>query len=436
MNLNYEQIVSDSQERELPDLIRRSIEIPSAPGNALALIGMRRSGKTWLCFQMMKDLLDGGTPRQNILYVNFEDERLVSFSSENFDPLLEVFRQRVHDSDKKYYVFFDEIQEVSGWEKFIRRILDEGGFEVTITGSSAKLLSAEIHTSLRGRALPVEVFPFSLVEFALSKGVEVPDKQPGAKLKAKLQVCCETYLYSGGFPGVIQLDPSSKSQMLQQYLDVVILRDVIERHEVSSVVSLRAFVQHLVHSPSCRMSINKIYNDFKSRGLVCSKNSLHAFVDYLSDAYLIFPISIHTRSERVRKVNPQKVYLIDTGLLSAASLNITADRGAFLENLIFLHLRRRRMVIEYFYDHGGVETDFVVRDPLSGAILDLIQVTWSLEDPKTYKRELNGLLAAMDKLDVHHGTIVVWNNYGNTEQVEGIRIISAWSYLLELETWE
>ena len=432
MSINYERIVADSQERHFPDLIRRTIGIPRAPGNALAIIGMRRSGKTCLCFQMMKDLLESGTPRENLLYVNFEDERLATFRSEDFQPLLEVFRQRMDDPEHKSHLFFDEIQEVSGWEKFIRRILDEGGFEVTITGSSAKLLSLEIHTSLRGRALPVEVFPFSFLEFASSRGIEIPKKSPGAKAMAKLQACCESYIYSGGFPGVIDLDPATGRQMLQQYLDVVILRDVIERHGLTSVQALRALVQHLVHSPSCRMSINKIYNDFKSRGLTCSKNGLHAFIDHLADAYLIYPISIYSRSERVRKVNPQKVYLVDTGLLAAASMNITADRGAFLENLIFLHLRRKGDIVEYFQDGGGVETDFVVRDRMSGAIKDLIQVTWSLDNPQTREREFRGLLMAMDKLDFDRGTIVVWTDHGQLEKKEGVAIVPAWRYLLGL----
>lgn len=432
MSINYEQVVADSQERHLPELLRRSIDIRRAPGNALAIIGMRRSGKTYLCFQMMKDLLESGISRENILYVNFEDERLSSFRNEDFQPLLEVFRQRIDDPDHISYLFFDEIQEVNGWEKFIRRIIDEGGFEVTITGSSAKLLSSEIHTSLRGRALPLEVFPFSFLEFAISRGIEIPKKIPGAKAMARLQACCESYLYSGGFPGVIPLDPATGRQMLQQYLDVVILRDVIERHQVTSVQALRALVQHLVHSPSCRMSINKIYNDFKSRGLTCSKNGLHAFVAHLADAYLIYPIFIHSRSERVRKVNPQKVYLVDTGLLTAASMNITADRGAFLENLIFLSLRRKGDIVEYFHDGGGVETDFVVRDRMNGAIKDLIQVTWSLDNPQTCEREFRGLLTAMDKLNFKRGTIVVWTDHGNIKKNEGVTIIPAWRYLLGL----
>jgi predicted AAA+ superfamily ATPase len=157
---------------------------------------------------------------------------------------------------------------------------------------------------------------------------------------------------------------------------------------------------------------------------------LHAFVDHLADAYLIYPIFIHSRSERVRKVNPQKVYLVDTGLLAAASMNITADRGAFLENLIFLSIRRKGDIVEYFHDGGGVETDFVVRDPMSGSIKDLIQVTWSLDNPQTYEREFRGLLTAMDKLNFNRGTIVVWTNHGNIKKQEGVTIIPAWRYLL------
>jgi len=432
MSINHEQIIADSQERRLPDLVRREHEIRRAEGNALVIVGMRRSGKTWLCFQMMRDLLSGGVPREHLLYVNFEDERLDTFSSEDFEPLLGCFRQRSVEPQGRQHLFLDEIHEVPGWEKFVRRILDEGEFEVTLTGSSAKMLSTEIHTSLRGRALPIEVFPFSFKEFSLSQGLAIPNSLPGARQGAIIQSCCESYLHKGGFPGVVHLDPMTARQMLQQYLDVVILRDVIERHGVTSVQSLRALVQHLIHSPSGLMSINRIYNDFKSRGLTCSKNSLHDFVDHLSDAYLIHPVSIHTRSERVRKVNPRKVYLIDTGLLDAASSDPKADRGAFLENLVFLHLRRKGKVVEYFRDDKGLETDFVVRDPMTGAIEDLIQVTWSLDAPKTRERELRGLLAAMTNLAITRGTIVVWNEPVGFESPEGLRTVPAWRYLLDL----
>lgn len=431
MKSDLERLVADSQERKLPDLVKREVVAPYAPGNALAVIGMRRTGKTWFCYQQMQDLASNGVARERMLYMNFEDERLLSFSARDFQSLLDAFYRRNPDvMDTECYFFFDEIQQVDGWPRFVRRLLDQGNAQVTVTGSSARLLGAEIHTSLRGRALPCEMFPFSFAEYIAAAGDARPSRAPSSKESLKLEAACLSYLMTGGFPGVVSLDKATQRQMLQQYLDVVILRDVIERHGVTSVPALRALVRHVIHAPATRLSINKLYNDFRSRGLSCSKNSLHAFMAHLADAYLLYQVPIHTRSERVRRANPQKVYLVDTGLLSAASADTTGDRGAMLENLVFLHLRRTGAIIEYFQGGKGIETDFVVRDPMSGAVTQLIQACWSLDAPETRQRELRGLHAAMVELDCAHGTIVTWQDEANLVDDKDISVIPAWRFLL------
>lgn len=433
MDISFDHWISDSHERPLPKLTPRQVAVPYAPDNALAILGMRRTGKTWFCFQRMQELLGKGVPRMQMLYINFEDERLLGFTVKDFQLLLDAFyRCDPSIMNKECYFFFDEVQNVDGWPQFIRRLLDQSQAKITITGSSAKLLGSEIHTSLRGRALPCEMFPFSFTEYLGANNIACPQRIPSSKTRLELERACEAYLLNGGFPGTLSMDATTRRQMLQQYLDVVILRDVIERHQVSSVQALRAFVRHVLHSPATRLSVNKIYNDFRSRGLSCSKNSLHAFVDYLQDAYLIYTVPIHTRNERVRRANPKKVYLVDTGLLSAASANITQDRGALLENLVFLHLRRSGNIIEYFHAEQGFEIDFVVRDPLSGAILELIQVCWSIESPSTRQRELRSLCAAMDALECKHATIVTWRENSQNEIPPDIRVIPAWHYLLPI----
>jgi len=432
MKLSLDNLVADSQERKLPDLVARRVAVPVASGNALAILGMRRTGKTWFCFQRMQALLARGIPRDQMLYINFEDERLLGFAASDFQPLLDAFyRRNPGVLATECHFFFDEIQNIEGWPQFVRRLLDNSKSQVTVTGSSARLLGSEIHTSLRGRALPCEIFPFSFPEYVLAKGGVLPQRSPASQVRLELEQMCDSYLRSGGFPGTLILDPATRRQMLQQYLDVVILRDVIERHGVTSVQALRALVRHILHSPAGRLSVNKIYNDFRSRGLHCSKNGLHAFMDHLADAYLIYPVPICTRNERVRRANPMKIYLVDTGLLSAASTDLTADLGALLENLVYLHIRRSGAVIEYFHAEQGVETDFVVRDPLSGAVQELIQVCWSLQSEATRQRELRGLRAAMDALNCPHATIVTWRDQtADFDNMPGIEIIPAWRYLL------
>ncbi len=433
MDISFDNWVADSLERPLPKLTPRQLAIPNAPGNALAVLGMRRTGKTWFCFQRMQELLAKGIPRTQLLYINFEDERLLGFSAKDFQLMLNAFYRRDPGiMNKESHFFFDEIQNIEGWPQFIRRLLDQRRAQITITGSSARLLGSEIHTSLRGRALPCEMFPFSFPEYLSANNISCPQRIPSSQVRLELERICEAYLLAGGFPGTLSLDTTTRRQMLQQYLDVVILRDVIERHRVTSVQALRALVRHILHAPASRLSVNKIYNDFRSRGLACSKNSLHAFVDHLADAYLIYCVPIHTRNERVRRANPAKVYLVDTGILSAASANITEDRGALLENLVYLHLRRSGNIIEYFHAEQGEEIDFVVRDPLSGIIREMVQVCWSIESAGTRKRELRSLLAAMETLGCEHATIVTWREETQHAMPPNIHVVPAWRYLLAI----
>ena len=427
-----DRLIADAEERPLPALVRRSLVPLVAPGRALAVIGMRRSGKTCYCFQMMADLVDQSVSRDRILYINFEDERLLPFGAADFQTLLDCFYRRTPTNKHRLcYFFFDEIQRIDGWYLFIRRLLDQEQVQLTVTGSSSKLLSSEIHTSLRGRALAVEIFPFSFAEYLRARNIAIPQRAPSSHTRAAIQNAINDYLFVGGFPEVLDADPPLRRQVLQQYLDVVILRDVIERHGVTSVPALRAMVRQIIHSPTLQLSINKLYNDFKSRGLSCSKNSLHAWLDHLADAYLLFPIAIHSPSERVRQVNPKKVYLIDGGLATAASANVNENRGALLENLVFMHVRRQGNVIEYFQNAAGHETDFVVRDGGSGKILQLIQVTWSLVDAATCRREIRGLRAAMTDLNCPRGTIVTWTDDAVDIEDTRIAVQPAWRFLLQ-----
>ena len=204
----------------------------------------------------------------------------------------------------------------------------------------------------------------------------------------------------------------------------------MERHAISTATSLRAFVRHIIHAPSTLLSINKIYNDFKSRGITCGKNSLHEWLDHLCDSYLTYIIPITSRSERIRQVNPKKVYLIDTGLLTAVTANINGDKGALLENLVFIQLRRKGFLIEYYQNTKKYEVDFVVRDPINGNILKLIQVTWSLENLETTKREVRGLIAAMEELNFPEGLIITWEDRAPNLEQKNIHTLPLWRWLI------
>jgi uncharacterized protein len=422
-------LIDDFHERGLPDLLPREKAMPRLGGKASVVVGMRRSGKTWFCYQHMKDLVNGGIAKERILYLNFEDDRLLPFSAQDFQTILDTYYRKFPSfKTLECFYFLDEIQRIQGWDSFVRRVLDTERISLYITGSSSKLLSSEIASSLRGRSLAVEIFPFSFREFLTFHGENPAKSVPyGSRKRASLQHFADRYMETGGFPEVQSLETSLRHEVLRNYLDVVILRDVVERHGVGNVEALRSLIRHAVSAPGGRFSVNRFYNTLKSRGIPCTKNSLYDYLDYLTDAFMLYQAPIYARSERVRQVNPRKLYPVDTGLVQAMSLRITQDNGALLENLVFMHLRRHGLRPDYCVTSTGTEVDFVFNTPAQGE-QQLIQVCWDLSDSKTRNREVQSLLQAMRELGSSRGTIVTWLDEGSP--VDGIDVVPAWKWLL------
>jgi len=427
-----ERLIDDFQERELPAPAAREITALEVEGKATAVIGMRRAGKTWFGFQRMRELLADGVPKRRLLYVNFEDERLMPFAAVDFQEILDAYYRKFPAlKDQRCYLFLDEVQRIEGWERFVRRVLDSESLHVWVTGSSSKLLSSEIATSLRGRSLTTEIFPFSFREFLRFHGVDPDPQHLGSKTRARLQHMAARYLDTGGFPEVQNLDQDTAAQVLRNYVDVVILRDVIERHGVTNTVALRALIRHLLSAPATRFSVYKFYNSLRSQGVACTKNDLYAFLDHLADAFLVSVVPIYSRSQRARQANPRKVYAVDTGLLQAMSLCMTEERGAQLENLVFMHLRRQGLHPEYYVTRNGAEVDFVVRrGPRAG--LELIQVCWSLDRPEARQREVRALRRAMEELGAGRGRIVTWMDQSSAH--DKIAVTPAWKWLVGRES--
>lgn len=432
MDAILEQLIADFHERPLPPLTRRHAKLPWLPGKIDTVIGMRRSGKTWFLFEVMADLLAKGTPKESLLYLNFEDERLLPMTVSELHKIPDVyFRMYPALKDRSCAFFFDEIQNISGWERFTRRLLDTENVHITLTGSSAKLLSKEIATGLRGRSIATEIFPFSFTEALEHAGIESKaERRPGAKRRALLENRARAYLLEGGFPEVQGVDGGYRVRILQDYLDVVILRDLVERHGVSGVVPLRFMIRHLLNNVGGFFSVNKFHNDLKSQGIPCGKNTLHEYLDHLSDAYLFFQVHTHTRSERARMVNPRKIYAVDTGLAVACSHSPLTDWGHLLENLVYLELRRPGgLTIEYYKTAGGREVDFIVTDDKGDE--ELIQVCADIGNPPTRERELKALFEAMGERRLNRGTIVTLTDEERLETDFGrIDIVPAWSWIM------
>ena len=428
MKQSLEQLVGDFQERELPDLTERTFDLEPVNGKALALIGMRRVGKTYLCYQAMQTLLTQGVPKENILYLNFEDDRLFGFQLSDCQTILDVFYAPQPEKKTEHcWFFFDEIQNIEHWERFIRRLIDTENVSVTVTGSSAKLLSTELATSLRGRALDREVFPFSFDESLRAQGITLNRSRIGSKTRLLLNRHAETYCRTGGFPEVQSLEKNRRQEILQSYVDAVVLRDVVERHRVSNIEALKALVYHVLRNPATKLSVNKFYLDLKSRGLRIGKDDLYAFLRHLTDSYLLFQVPVWSRSEKKRQVNPKKMYVIDNGILDAYSTGITADQGAFLENLVFLTLRRQGLQPGYYETKRGREIDFVFQRNKETVLL---QVAWQMNSDATRDREIRALGEAAPELNATRCIIVTFDEEGVCEDPK-IEMIPLWKFLLD-----
>jgi hypothetical protein len=290
--------------------------------------------------------------------------------------------------------FLDEIQNVNRWEKFVRRIMDTEQIEVFLSGSSARLLSREVATSMRGRALATVVYPFSYRETLRHAGVE-PVKEWEALPKAKrseLDNRLRNYIETGGFPEAQNLETRDRHQLLRNYVDVAVLRDVIERHEVSNPTSLRWLQRQLLSQPAGSFSIQKHYDTLRSQGIAIAKNTLHDYLQQLEDAFLIRLLSMNTTSERQRMVNPRKAYPIDTGLIRIYDRSGESQVGHGLETAVLLELERRGNSTSYVRTTEGYEVDFYSESP--DGKHQLIQVCADLSNATTWDREVRALVAA------------------------------------------
>lgn len=400
------ELILDFHARNFPSLNRRNAVPPQVPGKIDVVAGMRRSGKTFFCYQTMQKLCADGLAAERILYVNFEDERLLPLTAADLCQIPDAYYRLYPEyQHQECWFFFDEMQRIEGWEMFCRRLLDTENIRLTLTGSSSRLLSTEIATSLRGRSLTTEIFPYDYGEFLDARGLAPDDpKRIGSAVRSRLEKAFLEYLLSGGFPEILGMRDDIAAQILQQYVDLVVFRDVVERYHVGNLIPLRYLLRQVLGSVGSRFSVSKFYNTLRSQGISCTKHALYEHLDQLTDAYLLYQVPIHSLSEKARLVNPRKIYAVDSGLVCKSAIYRREDYGALLENIVFMHLRRLGNQIEYIINDDGTEVDFLVTDREGGR--ELIQACWSLETPDILHREQRALTKAMFTLGITQATIV------------------------------
>ncbi len=412
------------------DVVPRDVDYVEKRNSATVVTGMRRTGKTYATYQRMRTLIDAGIPLERIVHVNFDDDRLKGLKLEHLRLVGDIHAEMFPDAAKeRCWYFLDEIQDIKGWELYARRLLDSHKVQLCITGSSSKMLSGEIATQMRGRSIDVEVFPLSFAEFIRfnSLAKSVPSAPYSSRTAGALRHAMQRYLDEGGFPDVQGDDYRIRVKTLQGYVDAVLYRDVIERHEVPSVQALRYTLEYIKSNFAHKISTRAISGTLKALGISDNREYISDYLDWLEQAYLIYRVPVRTDSLSVRRMNPDKFYLVDTGLARAVTPKSDAALGWLLENLVFLSLRRGDNKIEYFNTKKGEEVDFLVTDNVTKK-RRLVQVVWEMSSPDTEARELSALKTARSEIKVDDCTVVTWDDEGESD---GIKIVPAWKWCLE-----
>lgn len=357
--------------------------------HAVVVSGVRRCGKSTLLDQVI-----GRIYPQGVYYLNFEDERLIGFGVEDFNRLYEVFLELYGERNS---FFFDEVQNVPQWEVFVRRMQGKG-CKFFITGSNASLLSKELGTKLTGRNVSVELFPFSFPEYLTFKGVPLSATSLSLTTeRAAIKRQFDEYLKHGGMPEFLKYrDPT----ILKRVYEDILYRDIVARYGIKQVKPLRELGLYLLSNLGGTFS----YNNLKNVLGVGSMNTVKSYADFLENSYLVFLVGKFSYSLKQQFVAHKKIYCIDNGLADAVAFQFSRNRGKFLENLVFLALRRGFPDIYYYRTANNLEVDFLVK--AGGTELRLIQVADNLDNPKTRQREVAALVKAMEELRVEKALIL------------------------------
>lgn len=396
---------------------REEIHIPESLNKTVIFYGVRRSGKTFILFDLFRKY------KGRCLYIDFEDERLSGFQTKDFETLKNAFLELKPELLNKEIIFLlDEVQNIEGWEKFCRRAVEREGIKVFVSGSSSKMMPFEIHTELRGRAWSIEVLPFSFREFLGVRGINAGSKNVmHGKKRIIIKKHFPEYLKWGGFPEAsLAASEFEKTKLLKEYFSAMFFRDIVERYKTTNILLMESLSDKLFSSFSTRLSLQSFYRQYKDK-FPFSKDMLFKYYKHFLKSMLVFEVRKFSESSYKRMRNPAKIYLVDTGLCRRVT---SADIGRLLENMVFLELKRRNCEMFYFEDKK--ECDFIVKT--DDGRFTAIQVSLEMNEQNT-KREIDGLVTACRHLGIKEGSIITYDEEDDLK-TEGINIhiVPAWKW--------
>ena len=408
------------KEREVvPKLPRKDI--------ILSIIGVRRVGKTYLSYLIMKNF----KPQETLL-INFEDPRLANVKAEDIIKLVEMYRSRVC-LDGPRLIVMDEIQNINNWEKVARFYAEAKGINVIVTGSSSKLLSGELASVLTGRHNDFELYPLSLREILMWKGLHL-DNISIYKNKAQIMREFERYIKYGGFPEINLIDDDmSKKNMLRHYFEDILTKDIILRFKIREINKLKDLAKIYLSNIATLQSYNRIKSSIN-----LSLDSVERFSKYLENVRLFFFVPKFSYSLRQQILNPRKVYIIDLGFYTAIGFRFSENIGRIMENAVAIELFRRKAYwhpdweIYYWRDYSQREVDFVIKSGTK--VINLIQVTYSSSRDEIENREIRNLMKAAEDTKANKLTVITWD-YDSYEKINGkiLQFIPLWKFLLGMD---
>lgn len=427
MNTLLRTLLLEWRDRELPRVVARDAHLATdnSPNihNATVITGFRRVGKTFLMYETIEKLLETH-PREEIVYLNFEDERIVAPSTDLLTDLIPEI-QAVYGK-KPTHLFLDELQLIPHWSKWVRRILDTESVQLFITGSSSKMSSAELPTELRGRAWEVKIGPLTFREFLRFKKTSIDfQKAPYAKDEmARFRFLFDEYLIFGALPGVVLVSPEQKQELLQSYFQTVVQRDIAERYAIDNDIVLKTLLKLLLNSSY--VTISKLTNSLKSMGTPVGKSTINNYLSYIESSYFMNELPIYSPVIINQLQYPRKVYFVDTGFMTALSTKFSKNMGRLFENAVFQRLIREHETVHYYRDDKGHEVDFALLE--DGKTTAFYQVCYDVSDEETQVREVRSLVKAGEKLQCQNLNLVTLERVDTVKLPEEIKVISAIEY--------
>ena len=395
----------------------------------ITITGPRRAGKSFVMRQMAKQLINKGHNPKDIMHVNLEDPRFTESGVLFLEKIFETYREYISPQNTPI-LFLDKIQEIEGFEKWVRMMHELSKAKIIISGSNARILSRELGTLLTGRHLDMEVFPLSFREFLSFNNIALTDKMDLIGKESEIKSALRKYIEYGSFPEVALSE--QKKEILLSYFEDVITKDLLRRFNIKKTQDLRAIAKHYLSNISALSTFKSI-----ERSLDMSITSVKSYTGYLEQAYLLFPLKRFSFKVKEQEKSPRKIYAIDTGLCNAVGFRFSENDGRLAENVVFVALKRKQnlnpdMELFYWKDVHHREVDFVIKDGLK--VTNLIQVCWNVQDEKTKNRELRSLRKAMEELNVTNATVITGETEGEERLHDNtVKLVPLWKWLLAEE---